>query len=231
MPELRILGGGAVKGLVNALAPQFAAATGFEVGGEFSAVGAMAEKLRAGIPTDLTILTSGLISELADEGKVIGSSARAVGTVHTGIARRNADAPFPASDGETLRAAYLAADAIYVPDLQQSTAGIHIAKVLARLGIADEVKSRLRIFPNGATAMRELAASHDQRAIGCTQVTEILMTPGITLIGPLPKQFELATVYSAALCVNALHPREAERFLALLTDEASLNQRIKVGFA
>ena len=58
---------------------------------------------------------------------------------------------------------------------------------------------RLRPYPNGATAMRALAGARRTSPIGCTQVTEILNTPGVALVGPLPKQFELATVYTAGV--------------------------------
>ena len=57
--------------------------------------------------------------------------------------------------------------------------------------------------------MRALAQSRAARPIGCTQVTEILSTPGVTLVGPLPKEFELATVYTAGVCTKAALPAEA----------------------
>ena len=82
-----------------------------------------------------------------------------------------------------LRAAFLAADAIFVPDIKASTAGIHVAKVLQQLGIAGEVEARLRIYPNGATAMRHLAASDAARPVGCTQSTEIISTEGVDAVG------------------------------------------------
>ena len=105
----------------------------------------------------------------------------------TGVAVRAGD-PAPAvGDAAGLRAALLAADAIYFPDPKLATAGIHFAKVLERLGIGADVAARLQPHPNGATAMRALAQSGAARPIGCTQVTEILSTPGVTLVGPLPE--------------------------------------------
>ena len=107
-------------------------------------------------------------------------SAVDIGTVATAIAVRSGD-PAPAvGDAAELRAALLAADEICLPDPRQATAGIHFAGVLDRLGIAAEVAPRLRPFPNGMTAMRALAASTAARPIGCTQVTEIVATPGVT---------------------------------------------------
>ena len=103
------------------------------------------------------------------------------------------------TDAASLRAAFLAADAIFVPDTKASTAGIHVAKVLQQLGIAEEVAARLRIYPNGATAMRQLAASDATRPIGCTQSTEIISTQGVMLSGSLPQGCELSTMYTAAV--------------------------------
>ena len=48
--------------------------------------------------------------------------------------------------------------------------------------------------------MHELAQAEGTRLIGCTQVTEIKNTPGVTLAGLLPREFELATVYSVGVC-------------------------------
>jgi molybdate transport system substrate-binding protein len=79
------------------------------------------------------------------------------------------------------------------------------------------VASRLRSFPSGAIAMRELAQTEQAGLLGCTQVTEIRYTRGVDLVGPLPPGFELATVYSAAVCSNARQPELAQKLVALLT--------------
>ncbi|MGH6681184.1 MAG: substrate-binding domain-containing protein, partial [Bradyrhizobium sp.] len=106
-----------------------------------------------------------------------------VGMVETALAVRSGDAKVSARRVADLRDAFCAADAIFVPDTTASTAGIHVANVLQRLGIADAVASRLHVYPNGATAMRQLAASKAARAIGCTQSTEIMSAEGVTLGG------------------------------------------------
>ncbi len=156
--QLHILSGGAAQGLVSALAPQFERETGYGIAGTFGAVGAMRDKLLAGEPADLLILTRALIEELTALSHVVAGSAADIGTVHTAVAVRDGD-PVPAvGDAANLRAALLGADAIYFPDPKLATAGIHFAKVLDRLGIASEAAGRLKTFPNGATAMAALAA-------------------------------------------------------------------------
>jgi len=230
MSHLNILSGGAAHGLVSSLAPAFRMQTGFEIKGEVGAVGGMADKLRQGVAADLIILTSALVAKLAAEKLATPSSIRDVGLVETALAIRSGDPKVTVGSADELRAAFLAADAIFVPDTKASTAGIHVANVLARLGIADEVAARLKIHPNGATAMRELATSHAKRPIGCTQSTEIIVTKGVELSGSLPSGCELVTTYAAAVTSGAVHDREAESLIALLTGTEAAQARRDAGF-
>jgi molybdate transport system substrate-binding protein len=230
MNNLNILSGGAAQGLVGSLMPAFKAQTGFGVTGEFGAVGAMAEKLRKDTPADIVILTAAILANLAEEKLVVAASIADVGLVETALAIRTGDPKLAVNDAAGLREALLASDAIFVPDTKVSTAGIHVAKVLAQLGIADEVAARLKIFPNGATAMREMAASSARRPIGCTQSTELISTKGVILCGSLPKGCELATMYTAGITTRAAHAPQAQDLIGLLTGASQHQQRTQAGF-
>lgn len=231
MTDLKILSGGAAQGLVERLAPAFKALSGMEVSGEFGAVGAMAAKLRAGTPADIVILSRAIVEELSAQGLVLKSSATDIGRVETAVAVRAGDAGVSVGSADDLRAALLAADEIFTPDTKAATAGIHFAKVLTELGIADQVTDRLRMFPNGMTAMRHLSESPARRPIGCTQVTEILNTPGVTLVGPLPRGYDLATIYTAAVTSNAPAADAARQLIEVLTDPQHGALRQSIGFA
>jgi molybdate transport system substrate-binding protein len=230
MTALNILSGGAAQGLVASLQPKLKALTGLDIEGEFGAVGAMADKLRKGTPADIVILTAKIIAELAKDGLVAGASIADIGLVETALAVRSGDPLVAANDAASLRAALLAADAIFVPDTRVSTAGIHVAKVLAQLGIADEVAARLKIYPNGATAMRHLAESDASRPIGCTQSTEIISTSGVMLSGSLPRGCELSTMYTAAVTAGAANATQAQGLIDLLTAANQRELRERAGF-
>jgi molybdate transport system substrate-binding protein len=230
MSSLKILSGGAAQGLVAGVAPKFKAMTGLDIEGEFGAVGAMADKLRAGTQADIVVLTAAMIATLARENRVVAASVADIGLVETAIAIRAGDPPVSVRDSAELRKAFLAADAIFVPDTRASTAGIHVAKVLRQLGIADEVAARLKIFPNGATAMRNLAASTAARPIGCTQSTEIISTSGVMLSGSLPPGSELSTVYTAAVAAQAVDAGHAQDLIDLLTGIEQHDLRERAGF-
>jgi molybdate transport system substrate-binding protein len=176
------------------------------------------------------VLTAALIEELIKSGRVLAGSSAVIGRVRTGVAVRTGQ-PLPdISDRESLAKSLLAAKGIYIPDAQRSTAGIHFVKVLEQLGIRGDTESRLRSYPNGAAAMGDLAQTSEAQLIGCTQITEINYTEGVTLVGPLPKEFELATVYSVAVCSNAAQPDVARRFVDLLSVAASEKVRAAGGF-
>lgn len=230
MTTVNILSGGAAQGLVRGLSEAFKARTGLGIDGEFGAVGIMADRLRARTPADLVILTQAILAKLAAEKLVNSSSIADVGKVETALAVRSRDPRVIVKTETDLREIFRSADAIYVPDTKASTAGQHIASILDQLGIAYEVASRLKIFPNGATAMRELATSTATRPIGCTQATEIIATDGIALSGSLPPGCELVTMYTAGVAAQAAHPKEAAALIALLTGADHEELRQRVGF-
>jgi molybdate transport system substrate-binding protein len=228
--KLNVLSGGAAQGLVGELASAFHAATGLEIAGTFGAVGAMKDKLVAGEAADLMILSKGMIAELERERFIASGSAIDIGVVLTGIAVRAGD-PVPAiGDAGLLRNALMGADAIYLPDPAKATAGVHLAKVLNALGIADEMAPRLRPFPHGQAAMAAMARHAGGRPIGCTQATEILATPGVVYAGGLPHEFELATVYTAAVGARAMEPDAARKLAEWMAAEDTRALRERLGF-
>ena len=216
--DLYLLSAGAAQGLIEALAPQFLAQTGIALRTTFGAVGAIREKLLAGDRCDALILTEAMIDQLVATGHVVAGTQAALGRVRTGIGVRNGDALPDITSRAAFESSLRAATDIFLPDIQRSTAGIHFARVLDQLGIRSELARRLRPYPNGAAAMHALAHSSGSMPIGCTQVSEIKYTKGVTLVGLLPAEFELATVYSIAVCSAAQQPAVAQRFAAWLGD-------------
>ena len=161
---------------------------------------------------------------------VAPGTARAVGVVKTGIAVKSGEARPSVSTPAELKAALQAAKGLYIPDPVKSTAGIHVMSVLKALGLEAELAERLRPYPNGAAAMTAMAQSAQSGLIGCTQNTEILYIAGVDLVADLPREFELATVYTAAVCTGARQARAASELIALLADPGTAAMRLQCGF-
>lgn len=230
MPTLHLLSGGAAKGLVSAVQDRFTEQSGIVIEGRFDAVGKMKDQLLAGVPCDVAILTSALITQLTESCDVTSGSARPLGLVKTGIAVKDGATIPPLATVAQFRQALLAAGAIYFPDPEKATAGIHFMKVMRLLGVDTEMAGRLHPYPNGAAAMEALAQSSEPNAIGCTQATEIIVAPGVRLAASLPPEFELATVYTAAVSSRATQPRAAAALIDLLTSEEVAGLRSAGGF-
>lgn len=230
MKNINLLSGGAAQGLVTQLEDRFEALHQCSIDASFGAVGMMKDSLLAGAPCDVIILTEALIQQLAASGVVLASTVRALGVVKTGVAVKTGDASPAVGTPEALKTALQAARGIYFPDPVKSTAGIHFMQVLQQLGLDAELSGRLHPFPNGATAMTAMAEADGSGFLGCTQVTEIIYTDGVQLVAPLPKAFELATVYSAAVCTRATEPEAANELVAMLVSADAVALRSACGF-
>ncbi len=230
MDAIRIFSGGAAQGLVTRLKDGFTRKSGISVDGTFGAVGMMKDKLLAGEPCDIMILSDALINELTGSGDLVAGSAQALGAVKTGVAVKTGEKAVDVSNPDALKAALRAARGIYFPDPIKATAGIHVMKVLKALGLDVELADRLRPYANGATAMKAMAECAEAGLIGCTQATEILFTEGVELVAPLPKEFELATVYTAAVCTKAGQPQAARELIAMLASAEFSALRRDCGF-
>ena len=232
--QLHLLSGGAAQGLVAHLQASFKAQHLCSISGTFSAVGQMKAALLAGAPCDVIILTDSLIADLMASGNLLPGSAKNVGVVKTGVAVKSGDKAVDVSTPEKLKAALQAAKGIYFPDPIKATAGIHVMKVLKALGLDVELASKLHPHANGAAAMKAMAEAEAKTGgsdlIGCTQITEIVYAQGVDLIAPLPKEFELATTYTAAICANSTQPESAAALIALMASADTAALRLTCGF-
>jgi molybdate transport system substrate-binding protein len=216
--------------VASALAHAFFAETGVEVSATFQAVGALRDKLLAGEPCDVFISTHAMVEELALAQHIVADTIMPLGSVHTAIAVRAGDRIPAIARRDELRATLAAATAIYVPDPERATAGIHFVRMLRTLELDERVVPQLRTYPSGTLAMAALAGSREGGCIGCTQVTEINATPGVKLVGPLSAEFELSTVYAVGVCAKTPQPALARRFAGMIAGPESLRLRIEAGF-
>ena len=228
--QIHLLSGGAAQGLVTQLKNRFQAEHACSMTDTYGAVGMMKDSLLSGTPCDVLILTEALIAQLVASKNLVQGSEKTVGIVMTGIATKTGDKAPDASSPAALKATLQAASGIYFPDPVKATAGIHFMKVLQQLGLVEELADRLRPFPNGAAAMKAMAQTNEPGMVGCTQITEILYIEGVSLIAPLPKEFELATIYTAAICTRSTQPEAARALIDLLVSADTAALRLACGF-
>ncbi|MEI7426546.1 MAG: substrate-binding domain-containing protein [Betaproteobacteria bacterium] len=232
MSEIVVLSGGAAAGVVKGIQTDFESKHHCKINGTFSAVGAMRDLVVQGAQCDLVILSKSLIDELVKSGHVHADSVRSLGIVPTGIAipsKRTTPPPSILTTDE-LKEVFRSAPALYFPDMEKSTAGIHFMKVMRQLGLDQELASRFKTFPNGATAMAQMALDPNSNVIGGTQTTEINICPGVQLIGLLPQSVELNTDYTLAICKASQNPELTLKLANVLVGQESLAIRQHIGY-
>jgi molybdate transport system substrate-binding protein len=217
---LRILSAGAAQAVTERIIEAFSRDTGARVAADFGAVGAMKAKVTAGEPVDVVTLTQPLIEELIGAGYVEPGSRFDLGKVGTGVAVR-AGANVPDTSAAALRERIGSASVIVFPDPATATAGKVVMALMEKLGVLDEARGRFRFFPNGYAAMAWLAQSGDERALGITQVTEIIPNSGVAYAGPLPDEFQMKAVYSTSVAARAPERALARDFVARFRTESA----------
>jgi molybdate transport system substrate-binding protein len=213
--ELNVLAAGAVEAVVRDMVGNFEKESGHTVKFTYAPVGALRDKIYAGEPADLTIVTPVIIEQLLARGLVRPGTRTDLGRVGGGIAVRKGATRPAIRTPEDLKRALLAAKEIYYADPKIATAGAYFLQVADRLGIGEEARKKGRMGRGGKESMEMMARSTIE-AIGLTQISEILSVPEVELVGPYPGDLQLMTTYTGILLERTLQQAAAEAFLRFL---------------
>lgn len=206
--EIRVLSANALSIAEKALAAEFIAKTGHQVSFTFGSPGQVEQRLKAGQRFDLVIMPGEAAAALERDGRWRAGSRRPLARVGIGLAVRDGT-HLDLSTVESTRKALLDARALTLSDSRTGgLSGPNALKVLAKLGIADTVKDKTVLSPNG----QELIAK-GEADIGLYNVSEIPRAAGVVLAGPVPRAVQVYIDYDAALPADSAAPEPA---LALL---------------
>lgn len=204
-----------VQSAVEALIPEFEQATGQRVVATWATSATLDKRLRAGESADLLISTRGGIDALIGEGKVAPGTRADVASSVVALAVRTGDAPPDISTPDALRRALLATRSIsYSDPAAGGTSGVHFAKVLEQLGIADAMRAKTRFPPPNGFAASLLATGDVDLAVQQTQ--ELASVPGVQVVGPLPAELQLTTTFAAGFPASSSQAATAKAFVQFL---------------
>ncbi len=207
-----------MRGIVTDLAEAFQRETGHAVTLTFGTVGVVRQKLTAGDPADVVIMTDVAIDEMAQKGAVAPGTRVDLARTAIGVGVKDG-APRPdIATSEALKQTLLTAKSLVCVDpAQGATSGIHFASVLQRLGIAEAVKGKTLLVPGGYAAEK---VAKGEAELVVHQISEILPVKGVTLVGPLPRDLQKITTYSAGLTARSAAPEAARAFIAFVARPA-----------
>jgi molybdate transport system substrate-binding protein len=215
MTSIRLLSTLAVMGAMRELAALYETETGILIAADFAPTVALLERLRAGEAADIAILTAQGIDDLTRDGLVRPGTRTDMALSFVGVAVK-AGAPKPdISSVAALKATLLSARAVAYSKIGAS--GIFFAGLLGRLGIANEVNARAVVVPSGFTADR---VTSGEAELAVQQVSELMVVPGIEIVGPLPKEIQTVATFSAGLLTGSEQVETARALLHFLLSPA-----------
>jgi molybdate transport system substrate-binding protein len=211
--EVKVLSIIALREAWHELQPKFEA-SGHKLTLVLGTSGGINKRVAEGEAGDVIVSTSSGIEGLAKDGKVTAGTMRPVAKSRVGLAVLKG-APRPdISTPEALKQVLLGAKAVaYSDPAGGGASGIHFAKVLERLGIAQQVNMRAKL---GRAVPNAEAVVKGEADIAVQQVPELLAVPGVEVVGPLPGDLQKTTVYSAAVLATSKEPAAARALVEFL---------------
>ena len=207
---MRVLSSLAIKEAYLELQPQFEKKTGLKVQTEWLGMVDIVKRVKAGEVADLLIASQKVMGEMKSLGKV----SEVVDLAKSGVAvavKKGAKRPDIGS-AEAVKRALRAAKSI---GYSSGPSGVYLVELFQKWGIAEELKPKSTQTPPG-TAVGPLVAS-GQVEIGFQQMSELLPTTGIDILGPLPAEIQTITTFSGGVHAAAKEADAARAWLAFLT--------------
>lgn len=205
---LRVLSTLAVQGALPVLTTGFQRSAGAGVVVDFAPTIGLLARIRSGEAADVAILTREAVDELT--GLAFLDATTVVDLVQSlvGLAVKSGAAKPDIATPESLTRALLEAKSVAYSRIGAS--GVWFARLIERLGIAEAVNARATVIPGGLTG--ELAA-RGEAELAVQQLSELMLVPGIDIVGPLPLALQTPAVFSAAVFTGSAHADLARAFL------------------
>src|SRR5262249_38401451 len=143
--------------------------------------------------------------EMIKAGRAIASTRTVVGRSGVGVAVGRGQTVPDVSSADALKKLILGADSIVY---SRGASGAPLENMFKRLGVADQIKSRLTALDRGAEVMQRMGETGHGHQIGFTMTSEIKLgeSGGGKLAGPLPAALQVYTNYDAIVMTSAKSP-------------------------
>ena len=213
--EIRLLSAASIQEVFKEVIGDFERASGHKVIIHYGTMGAITDWMRGGEEADLVISSLQSISALVKDGRIEASSQTTIARVGVGmVVPSGTPAPTVASVDDFKRALLSARTIIYADPSRGGAAGIHIARVIQELGIAEQLKPKIKFGAGGD--ITEVTMTQGEGALGMTQVSEIVGKPGAVFVGPLPEKIQNCTVFAIGRPVGAKQQDAVTAFVDFL---------------
>jgi molybdate transport system substrate-binding protein len=213
--ELKVASSTALKKVLEALAPQFEKATENKVTFTFDPAAVVKTQIDQGAAFDVAILTVPLTDALVTAGKVDGATRAIVARAGLGVAMLAGTTKPDVSTPDAFKRMLLSAKSIGFNGQGASRAATEA--VFAKLGIADEIKPKIKLL---TTTASEAVVAGDVE-VGLGPISEILAAPKAEVVGPFPADLQWYLVLTASVSSASQNPDAAKALIKFLNSPAA----------
>jgi molybdate transport system substrate-binding protein len=214
--EIKLLSGNGARAAVRELVAQFERASGHRVAIRFEVNAALKRKIEAGEAFDAVVLNPPVLDDLIRQGRIEAGTRADIGRAGLGVGVR-AGAPRPdVGSVAAFRKALLDTGAVAYPD--EGASGIYFVGLLDRLGIATEMRPKLR--PMAAEDTVEVVARGEADLV-VVVASRLSGVPGVELVGPIPAELQTSIGFAAGVGSAAREPEAARALVRFLSAPAA----------
>jgi molybdate transport system substrate-binding protein len=209
--ELKVLSGNGPKAAVRELCAQFERSTGHKIELRFGVNPEVKQKIEAGETFDVVIGNPPIVDALIKDRLVVGPRVD-IGRAGLGVAVKSGAAKPDISSVESFKQALLKTKTVAYPG--KGASGIYFVSLLDRMGIAAEMKSRLKPMVAEDTVEVVARGEADMVVVVATRIVDV---PGVDVVGPIPQELQTHIGFAAGLGVAAKQPEAAKALIAFLS--------------
>ena len=215
--EIKVLATTAMKTSLDELAPDFERATGNKLSFSFGPSARITKMVADGEETDVAIVTDQGLKDLTRQGKLVPGSGADIARSAMALAVQKGAAKPDISSGAKFKAALLAAKSLGMSSpVGGGQSGANLAKIFDNLGITEAMKTKSVYGPGGPAGLIGNFLVRKEVEIGIQQLPELMAVPGIDIVGPLPADVQLMTVFSAGVSTSAKNADGAKALIQFL---------------
>ena len=213
------------------LLPEFQQASGHNIKVTYASIGTNTERVRKEADADLAIVSLPQWESLQKEGKLAAGPRVVISKIGIGVfAKKGAPRP-DISSVDAFKRSLLNANSIALGDPKAGApVSVYLLPLFERLGIMGDISPKFRFTDApGPFAIIDVVTKGDAE-IGFTQVTNILASPDVDFLGPLPAEIQNFTIFTAAIPAHAKQAEAANALVQFLRSPRAITVLKSKGF-
>jgi len=178
--------------------PQFEEASGHRLDIFFGTTPNLIKEATSGKAFDLGVVPVDVMKDASAQAKFVPGPTIDIAYVGLGVAVRSGAQKPNIATADALKATLLNASSI--ASIPESATGYSIARVFDRLGITEQMKTKMKAQPNPAQVVAVVAKGEVELGIF---LLNVLTAPGLDVVGPFPDELQENVVFTAAIASDA----------------------------